>query len=88
MQCAEAPDQVYAVDAYYFAVGENLGQDAQCRSIFWIVKGWDENEAVGDVEIGVAGRQALATEDDWPGRGEIDDVELFPVQSARRFEAL
>ena len=52
------------MDAYYFAVGEAGGDDVEGVAVLRIVEGGDEDEAVGDVEVGVAGGETLAFEED------------------------
>ena len=76
MQCSVPSPQTKstAVDADDFAVGKQLGEDAQRDAIVGIVKRGYQDEAVGDVEIGVAGRQALAVEEDWARHRQFDDV--------------
>ncbi len=44
----------------------------------------NEHEPVGDVEVGVAGRQPLAFEDDRPGHRQLDDAQRLAVLVARR----
>jgi len=61
---AEAPDEVYGVDADDFAGGEAAGDDVEGVAVVGVVEGGDQDESVRDVEIGVAGGEALAFEDD------------------------
>ena len=42
--------------------GKELGEDAERDAVVRIVEGRDQDEAVGDVEVGVAGGQALVGE--------------------------
>ena len=56
-------------------VGEAFGDDVEGVAVVGVVEGGDEDEAVGDVEVGVAGGEALALEDYGRGHGEFDDVE-------------
>ncbi len=53
-----------------------------------VVEGGDEDEIVGDVEVGVAGGQALAFEDDGRGHGEFDDFEGLVLEVADSAEAV
>ena len=76
---AEAPDEVGAVDAGDRAVGEAVGEGVEGDAVVGVVEGGDEDEAVGDVEVGVAGGQALAFEDDGRGHGEGEDLEGLAV---------
>ena len=67
---AEAPDEVDGVDADDFAVGEAGGDGVEGVAVVGVVEGGDEDEPVGDVEVGVAGGEALAFEEDGCGHGE------------------
>ena len=44
--------------------GKQVGEDVEGVAVVGVVEGGDEDDAVGDVEVGVARRQALAVEDD------------------------
>jgi len=85
---AEAPDEVYGVDAYDLAVGEAAGDDVEGVAVVAVVEGGDEDERVGDVEVGVAGGEALALEDYGRGHGEFDDLEGFVLEVAEAAEAV
>ena len=88
MERSQAEDEVDAVDADDLAAGEELGQGVQGDAVGGIVEGRDQDEAVGDVEVGVAGRQPLAVEDDRPGHGQGHDVEAGGRPGRGRREAL
>src|SRR5260370_2458880 len=75
MEGAEAPDEVYGVDADDVAGGEAVGDDIEGVAIVTVVEGGDEDEVVRDVEVGVAGGETLALEDYGRGHGEFDDLE-------------
>jgi len=64
MEGAETPDEVDGVDADDFARGKAAGDDVERVAILRVVEGGDEDERVGDVEVGVARGQALAFEED------------------------
>jgi hypothetical protein len=85
---AQAPDEVDGVDAYDFAGGEAVGDDVEGVAVLAVVEGGDEDEAVGDVEVGVAGGEALIVKDDGRGHGEFDDLECFAVQVAEAAKAI
>src|ERR1035437_1753358 len=57
VQRAQAPDQLRAVDAHHFPIRELSGEDGQRRAIVWVVEGGRQHQSVGDVKVGVAGRQ-------------------------------
>ena len=63
------------MDADDFAVGEAVGDDVERVAVVAIVEGGDEHEAVGDVEVRVAGGKSLAVMFDVAGHGKFDDVE-------------
>ncbi len=83
---AEAPDQIDGVDADDIAIREERGEGVEGDAVVWIMEGGHEDEAVGNVEIGVAGGQALAAEDDWPGHRQLGDGVLLPFPGARGLE--
>src|ERR1035441_750408 len=87
MQRAESPDKIDGVDADDLAVWKNFGKNVQGCAVVALVECWDQHEAVGDVEVCVACREALATEDDRAGHWKFDERELFAIESARGFEA-
>lgn len=88
MECAEAPDQVYGVDADDFACGKAGGDDVEGMAVVGVVEGGDQNEVIGDVEVGVACGEALAFEDDGGGHGQFDDVERLALQVTGLAEAV
>ena len=85
---AEAPDQVDGVDADDLAVGEATGDDVEGVAVVAVVEGGDEDERVGDVEVRVAGGEALAFEDYGRRHGEFDYFEGFVVEVAEAAEAV
>src|SRR6185437_2496598 len=66
---------------------KNIGEDVECDAVVAVVEGGDEYDAVGDVEIGVAGGDALVAKDDGARHGQLDDGELEAGRRARGFEA-
>ena len=88
MEGAEAPDEIDGVDADDVAVGEAGSDGVEGVTVVGIVEGGDEDEVVGDVEVGVAGGQALALEGDGRGHGEFDDLEGLAAQVAGGAEAV
>ena len=63
------------MDADDLAGGEAVGDDVEGDAVVCVVEGGDEDERVGDVEVGVAGGEALALEEDGRGHGQFDDLE-------------
>lgn len=88
MEGAEAPDEVYGVDADDVAGGEAGGDGVERTAVVGVVEGGDEDRVVGDVEVGVAGGEALAFEDDRGGHGEFDDMERVAGEVAGGAEAV
>ena len=76
------------MDAYDLAVGETAGDDVEGVAVVCVVEGGDEDERVGDVEVGVAGGEALAFEDDGCGHGELDYFEGLVAEVAEAAEAV
>ena len=75
------------MNANHLATGKKLRQNIQRDAIVGIVEGWHEYEAVGDVEICVAGWHALGAKNNRPRHGQLNDGELLALWSARGFEA-
>src|ERR1035441_9783239 len=88
MEGAEAPDEVDGVDADGFAGGKAGGDDVERVAILRIIEGGDEDERVGNVEVGVAGGEALAGKDNRRGHGKLDDLEGLAAQVAGGAEAV
>ena len=57
VQGAESEDEIDGVDARYRAIFEEFSQDAKSDAIVRIIEGRHQHGLVGDVEIGVTGRQ-------------------------------
>ena len=76
------------MDADDLAVGEAAGDDVEGVAVVAVVEGGDEDERVGDVEVGVAGGEALAFEDYGRRHGEFDDLEWLVVEVAEAAEAV
>jgi hypothetical protein len=75
MDCAEAEDQVATGNGDDLAIGEKFGEGGERDAIVWIAEGGDEDDAIGDVEIGVAGGETLSGEEDGFGHGEGFDAQ-------------
>ena len=66
--------------------GKSCGQGVERLAVGGVVEGRDEHQTVGDVEVGVAGRQPLAVEDDRLGHRQRDDAERLAVLVAGLLE--
>ena len=84
---AESPDQVAGIDRDDFAPGERVASVFRAMRSLGSLKTGTEHDAVRDVEIGVAGGQASALEDDRPGHGKFDDGERLAVLIAGGLQA-
>ena len=69
-------------------VGEAVGDDVEGVAVVGVVEGGDKDERVGDVEVGVAGGEALVVEGEGRGHGKLDDVEGLASQIAEAAEAV
>ena len=59
METTQSPDDLCRVDANHPSVGETALDDLQCLLIPGTPKGGDDYCIVGNIKIGVRGRQAL-----------------------------
>src|SRR5580658_7484890 len=59
---AEPQHQVAAGDTNDLTIWEEPRERSECDAIVGVVEGWDQYQAVGDIEICVARWQALAVE--------------------------
>ena len=85
---AESPNEVARINRDYFARGEQRGQCVERDAVVGIVEDRREHDAVGDVEICVACRQASLFEDDCAGHGKFDDVQRLAGLIARGLQAV
>ena len=76
---AEAEDEVAAIDVYDFAIRKMFGDDVECHAIVGVVENRNEDKFVADIEIGVAGGEALTVEIDRRRHGKFFDAERLAV---------
>src|SRR5262249_2805042 len=76
MDGAQPPDEIAAVDAYHFTAGKNAGENIQGNAVLGIVEGRNQDQVIGDVEVGVAGRQPPPFEYDRTGKRQFHDLQL------------
>ncbi len=96
VQRTEAEHQISTVNADDFARGKQLCERVERDAVVRIVERGNQHQAVGDVEIRVAGRQPLAVEVDRRGHGERDhaqagalqQLQIFPQRFVVRFDDL
>jgi len=79
VQRSQAKNEIHAVDADDLTIGEELGQGVQRDPISGVVEGWYQDEAIGDVEVGVASRQPMAIEADGCGYRKRHDAKRVAV---------
>ena len=82
----ESPDKIDGMYADYRAIRNQLRKDPQGDTIVWIVKRWDEHRCVGEVEVGVTGREPLTVKDQRSGHGKGDNVWFGSVFESHCFE--
>ncbi len=70
------------------AAREVVGDDVERVTVVGVVEGRDQDEIVGDIEVGIAGGQALVVEDDRSRHGQLDDVERLASQIAGGAQAV
>src|SRR5271170_1529131 len=56
VQRSQAPDEIAAVDAADDVLREEFGEDGERLAVVGIVKGWDQDDAIRDVEVGITRR--------------------------------
>jgi len=86
MDCAEAENEVAAVNGNDFAVRKKLGESVEGHAIIRIIEDREENKFVGDIKVCVAGGQALSVKENWCGHGKCFDAERFAVLIFHGFE--
>jgi hypothetical protein len=79
VDCAQSPDEVATIDRDDFAVAECVGQGVERVPVIRVVKDRHQHAGVCDVEIGVAGGQALLAKNDRPRHGNFDDFQLKAI---------
>ena len=80
VDAAEADDEVGGFDGDDLAVVETFFEDLECVVVLGRAEDGDEEDVVGDIEVGVAGGAAseyFMVDAVW--HGEIDDVEGMAV---------
>src|SRR6266567_3897263 len=82
VQRAQPPDQVDGMDADDFAAGEHVGKNAERNAVVGIMEAGHEDEAIGDVEVCVAGRHALPAKHNRPRQRKIDGCHYGRSNSA------
>lgn len=87
MQGSEAPDEIDRVYADNCAVGKTGGDGVEGVPVVGVVEGGNQDESVGDIEVGVAGRQTLAGKGDRCRHRQGDDFEAVPIQVSRSSQA-
>src|SRR5438552_1343178 len=85
---AEPEHQISGVNADHAPPGEELGEGLERLPVARVVEGRDQHRRVSDVEVRVAGRQALAVEDDGRGHRQLHDPERRRVLIGHACQAL
>mgnify|MGYP001595469769 FL=1 len=84
MQRTETPDPFSGLEANHPAVGEFLLQNSQSAGVIGMMESRDQDDAIGDVKIGIAGGQALALVLDKAGHGQLHDSKIAVMLVSRR----
>ena len=88
MEGAEAPDEFAAIDGDDAARGEGFMQRGDRPGIVAFAENREENDGIRDVEICVAGGEALAAAFDAAGHGERVDMQRGAVREAHRVKKI
>lgn len=83
MHGPESPDQIAAINRDDLSRGEHRRQSIEGDAIVGIVEDRHEHDAVRNVKVGVACRQASFLEDHGSGHWHLDNVEGLASQVAR-----
>ena len=81
MDCAQAPYEIAAIDPHDFMFGYNVRQDVKRHAIIGIIECRHQHQIVGDIKIGVAGRQALLLENHGSRKRQFHDFQFRPFKS-------
>src|ERR1700730_16238616 len=79
MHRSKAPDQISGVDAYDLAIGEEVSEDIQGDAVVGIIEHRDQDDAVGDVKVRVAGGEPVLLENNGAGHRKFDDSEGLAI---------
>ena len=91
MEGTQAPDEFGGVDADDAMLRHLALKDFEGKSVVGIAVRREQHDAIGDVEIGVAGGETLAVVLDGPGHGQFDDAERLArgiLHGVKPFEIL
>src|SRR5688500_7940650 len=88
MDRAQTCNHVGATNADRLACRKQLAYDSERFLITRIVEDWHENHFIGDIKIGVAGRQARSLVEHRVRRRQSYDIEPAAVMTAGSLEAL
>ena len=88
METTETPDDIGGIDADDFTVGETGFEDVGSCVVGEAAVGGEDDFVVGDVEIGIAGREPLVVVEDHVGHGKLHDSRLLTIGKAATIESL
>src|SRR6202007_3070470 len=72
----------------HFVSGEEFGKNVERPAVVRIIKGGNQDETVGNVEVAIAGGQTLALEDDRSRHGQLHNLEGLAMEVAGGPEAI
>src|SRR5216683_3623953 len=87
VHCAQPPYEVSGINGHYRPSREEFSQSVQDNAVIRVVEYGREYDAVGDVEICVAGWEPSPFKHNRLGHWEFDNVEGLAVLIARGFES-
>src|SRR5271165_6108113 len=76
------------MDAADCVLREDLGENAESFAVIGIVESGYQNDAIGDIEIGVAGGKPLFIKDYRRRHWQFDDFERLPVRTSSCLQPL
>ena len=85
MDGAESPDEIAAIDGNHRAGRKGFGEDIERYGIVGVAEDGGEYKSIRNIEICVAGGEALAPVNDRPRHWELDHFQTFSVLIGRRF---
>src|SRR5215467_9774245 len=86
VQCAEAENEIAAGDSHDLATRKEASQSIEGGAIGGVVKCWDDHDLICDIEVSVAGREALAREMDWRRHWQSFDAKCTTGRVTHRFQ--
>ena len=71
---AQPPNKVSAIYADDLTVWEQAVENVQSNPIVGVIESWDQNQIVGNVEVGITCGETPSFENNRPRHGQLNDV--------------